>query len=236
MKLQDIFDQLTFGELSQLSLTNEGQGINEEDRKKVIRNITLGLTELHKRFLLKERFFDITLQKGKVVYTLVKRFAESNISSTEPVKYISDLNSPFYDDLLKIEQVTDENGNKLTLNKSGNKYSLRTPAYNVLYIPPQETPITTVNVVYRADHPPLSEHAHLLPPFTVDIDLPGSHLQALLYFVASRILNPIGLVQEFHEGNNYTAKFEAAVQELKNTGFQIDTDFENNRFTTKGFV
>ena len=54
MLLSDIFEQLTMGEVSQLSLggTNEG-GVLPQDYPKIVPHINLALTEIYKRFNLK---------------------------------------------------------------------------------------------------------------------------------------------------------------------------------------
>jgi len=68
------------------------------------------------------------------------------------------------------------------------------------------------------------------------VQLPDSHLEALLFFVASRVNNPIGMTNEFNAGNSYAAKFEAACQALEEQGLQVDQDSQNTRLHRGGWV
>lgn len=64
MKLIEIFNQLTFGELAQLSMGGMDAGeINDKNYDAVLSHINLGLTALHKRFPLKEGRLVVALQQ-----------------------------------------------------------------------------------------------------------------------------------------------------------------------------
>ena len=235
MNLQTIFDHFTYGELAQIALTNEGEGISEANRARVITNVNLGLTELHKRFLLKRGTLYVEIQSDQSIYILDNKYSESNTSSSQPVKFIKDLADPFKNDLLRIEQVLDATDVEQPLNEHGKTESLFTPSFNKLVFPSNVTE-GTYKVVYRANHPQLTNIDAMYPPNLVDIQLPETHLEALLYYVASRILNPVGMMNEFHEGNNYYVKFEDACQRLENLNFRIDMVEDDDRFCNRGWV
>lgn len=245
MTLKEIFDQLSYGELSQISMGGSGNtGINKSNWERVLASVNLGLTELHKRFLLREGRIDILLQTGKTTYMMDKKYAVANRESVGVVKYLQDsFEEPFQNDLLKIERVYDELGNELGLNQGGDQDSLlrtscRTPSYNTLVLPP-ELKGSKVTVVYRANHPIILKEQGFFALQDVEVALPYSHLEALLLYVASRIMNPIGVSGsqgQFHEGNNYSAKFEAACQMLESTNLRIDQSEHNTRLERNGWV
>lgn len=235
MKLSDIFDQLTHGELSQVFIGGgETQGITEENRAAIIAHINLGLTELHKRFFLKEGKVKIIPQEGRLTYLLDRKYAKSNERSTE-TKYIDDSERKFTDDLLKIETVLDHKGCEFPLNNKDEPFSVFTPTYNMVVLP-EDHDSEYVTVVYRANHEHLDDMAAMYPPEMVDVNIPQSHLWPLLLFVASRVMNPIGINNEFHEGNNYAAKFEEACQRLEQQNYQVDTLNSNTRLERGGWV
>lgn len=242
MMLQDIFDQLAYGELSQLYVAGDGttEGMREADKPRMIAHIQLGLTALHKRFRLKEGHFTLELVPGRSSYVLKSAFAQSNLESAEPVKFINDVERPFKDDLLRVERVVDDKGNEWTLNKAGDPLALRTPSFNTLIVPdftelPEEARPVTLTVFYRADHPKINPIIGQYVSFTEEVDLPVTHLEPLLYFVASRVMNPVGLSGEFHEGNNYAAKYEQACMALEMHGFQQDNEGDQHRFDNYGW-
>ncbi len=114
---------------------------------------------------------------------------------------------------------------------------------NVLRIPEGvldgllEAGVKRLRVTYRADHLPIGKREASKEPEKVEVDLPATHLKALLLFVASRVLNPIGFSGEgAHEGNNYAQKYEMACRELEAGGYQLSFHEEEDRFAQRGFV
>lgn len=212
MKLSEVFDHLSYGEFSSISLGNmDGEhGITPENRHRVIGHINLGLTELYKRFLLKEGRTQVYLVPGLRDYTVPA------------------------DDILKIEQIFVD-GKEQPLNRAGDPGSVFTTSFNSLQVPPGVAwPV--LDVVYRADHPLLGAREASREPERVEVELPRTHLEALLYFVASRALNPMGSSEGYHDGNNYAQKFERACQVIEAGGYKIDVEQEKTRFDSRGFV
>lgn len=246
MKLQEIFNQLTYGELSNLSIGGGEEGvISEENWDRVIAHINLGLTALYKRFPLKERRIVIELLQNKMVYPITSAYAESNTRSNE-TKYILDIGDPFKDDILKIENVYTDTGYEFGLNDLANKYSVFTPTATTLRIPeeivnqaltlPPELHTNTLDLVYRANHPQIVQGYSYFDPETYEVELPYSHLEPLLLFVASRVNNPIGMTNEFHAGNSYAAKYEMACQQLEQVNLRVDQGAQNSNFQRGGWV
>lgn len=248
MKLQEIFDQLTHGELSQLSLGGGADGqINTANYAKVLSHINLGLTALYKRFPLKEGRLILALQEGRVTYPLTSAYATATLGSIEPVRYIQDSQSaPFQDDIHKIERVYTAAGKELGLNDEADPYACFTPSAAVLRVPaaivtssvdlPDELRTATLEVVYRANHPLLVLEDGYFFPAEIEVELPYSHLEPLLYFVASRVHNPIGMTNEFHAGNSYAAKYEMACQQLEQFNLRVDQGMQNTRLRRNGWV
>lgn len=246
MKLAEIFQQLSYGELSQISLGSGTTGeINESNYDKILIHINLGLTTLFKRFNLREGSIKVELSPSINVYPLRTAYAESNASSLEPVKFIKDVGNTFVGDIHKVEKVRTSEGLDLLLNKENSSLSLTTPRMDVLYIPtviasqadsiPEWMKTDYVDVIYRANHPQIVNSGNFLPE-TYEVELPYSHLEALLLFVASRVNNPIGLNNEFNAGNTYAAKFEAECQRLEQLNLAIDIDHQNDRLVMNGWV
>lgn len=243
--LQEIYNQLTYGELSHLAIggANIDGGIHENDRPKIINHIQLGLTALYKRFRLKEDEVIVELQEDQNTYYLDCDYAVSNTESTEPVKYLLDTDNPFTGRILKVERVYDDLDYELLLNKRDNPCSLRTPTDTTLFIPElvrlrtvPDPPIETVKVVYRANHPVIDVLMGQYAPNTIELELPQTHMEPLLYYIASRLHNPIGMVNEFHSGNSYYAKYEAACMQLEINNYEIDNIGQEYKFEQRGFV
>lgn len=243
MTLQEIFDQLGQSELSQLNLGGDGTGINESNWEKVLTQVNRGLTELHKRFLIKEGRVTLAMQTGQRAYLLHPRHALTTAVEAGMTKYLLDsMDEPFTGDLLKVERVLTAEGEDLLLNGGGDQWdlaqrSVRTPTYNRLILP-TDLPVQELTVIYRADHPRLVKTPGYFNLADVEVELPRTHAEALMYFVASRLFSPMGLSGNtaYHEGNNYQSMFEAACQLLENQDYQNKESEENYRLYNKGWV
>lgn len=212
MRLNEIFDHLSFGEFRQLGIADPDRGgVHEENRYQLISHINLALTDLHRRFFLRQ---------GRASVYVVAGLRE----------YVVD-----GEGLLKIEQVYDARGCELPLNDVGDPCSLITTRYNTLQVP-ASMPATTLSVVYRAGHETLDQKDAAKNPDRVEVELPPSHLWPLLLFVASRYFTPMGASEAIHDGNNYAAKYEAACQQLQDGGFELGHSPEDSRFVRNGWV
>ena len=248
MKLQEIFEQLAVGELCQLSIGGQPAGeINENNYAKLIPHVNLGLADLYKRFSIKESSVLLQLVPGMTHYRLASKFAVNGKRSQEPLRYLIDsVQYPFMDDLLKISKVSTDAGFDLSLNDGSNADSVSTPTYDALLVPRHivdQSPalaehLRTENlaIAYRANPVKIVVGMGLFDPSKVEVELPGSYLNALLLFIASRINNPIGMTGEFNAGNNYAAKYEQACQLLEMHGMDVDTDSQNTRLQRNGWV
>lgn len=250
MTLDDIYQQLSFGELRQLfmggkNIDDPNTGMPEESFYKLLPTIQLGLTEMHKRFNLRLGYFNVNLQDGQVIYQLLHKFAASNSRSKELVKYIDDSEFKFYNNLLKVEcmeGVLDEEKYEIPMNEAGNDEAIMFLSDTTFKIPTDEekapwlTETTSIKVTYRANHPEINTYIANVSPKTTEIYLPHTHLEALCYYVASRMYNPIGMVpNSIHQGNNYFAKFEASCLKIQDRGFEIDDDELSSKFGARGF-
>lgn len=248
MKLQDIFSQLSTGEFSQLAIGGQDSGVvNDKNYKQIINHINLGLATLYRRFHLKENRLTLQLQPNQTVYQLQSKFAVNNRRSRETVRTIIDTAAePFNDDIIKIKKVLTDAGEEVVLNDQENHYSFMTPSMNILSVPkgvtgtdpdlPDWLKTNTLTVVYQANHPLVTIPLGLFDPNRTEMELPYSHLDALLYFIASRVHNPVGMTNEFHAGNNYNAKFEAACAELEMMNLRVDQGSQVNRMRRGGWA
>lgn len=67
----------------------------------------------------------------------------------------------------------------------------------------------------RANHPKIVKGIKQFDSMKVQVQLPETHLSALLLFVASRAYTPVGMTSEFNPGNNYAVRYEAEYDQLK---------------------
>lgn len=247
MKLQEIFDQLATGELSQVSIGGNDVGVfDEKNWPRLVNHVNLGLSAIYKRFNLKTGSLRLQLQPGVEVYQLIAANAVSARRGND-IRYIVDSETdPFLDDVMKIENVWTEEDVPLEINNAANLWALSTPSATSLRLPrafvfdeleiPEEFQTDYLRIGYRAGHRKIEIPIGYFDPARVEIELPYTHLEPLLLFVASRVQAPIGMGQEFNASNAYFARYEAACQELEMRGLQIDQGEQVSHFRRKGWA
>ena len=245
MKLIELYNHLAFSELSQLNLIDTTTYlVKEEHYDKVLYAIKLGLTALHTRFPLKEEELSIKLISGKYSYLIDKKHS---IISDPTNGYILDTESNRYKNtLLKIERVINEIDIEYHLNNESDEYSIHTPNLNTINIHkdivdkgsevPEDLKAAELKIVYRANHVDLPIGYNGYDATQVEIDLPQSYVEALLYYVGSRIHNPLGMLNDFNSGNNYALKYERACVELDKNNLRVDQLNQNSRLHRNGWV
>lgn len=246
-KLSQIFEQLTQGELSQVAIGGKELGqVQEEDFRALGNHVLLGLTALYKRFDLKRGRITVELQADKTSYPLQSRYAVQGKNSPELVRYIKDtVDLPFTDDILKILTISTDAGDEFSLNDYTDVFSIVTPTLESIRVPidvvnpptnlPEQYKTSNLTIDYQANHPNFMPKVGFYDPERTNIELPASHTMALLYFVASRVHNPIGMGQEFNAGNNWAARYEQECQRLEDEGAEIDSLAGNTRAERGGW-
>jgi len=229
MKLTDLYDQLSFGELRLLflsgnSIDTPAAGISAEQYPQLLPSIELGLMEIYKRFFLNEGNATVPLVDGTTTYVL----------------------APTDDDLFKIERVYGvwaEEEYEIPMNEQNNPRAIRNTSMDTLVLPtdtelaPWLLETTELRVVYRANHPKIDRTTALANPETYELHMPKQYMDPLCLYIASRVHTPLGAAPgSLHEGNNYFQRFLASVQELKNQNYEIDENVEEERFSQRGFV
>lgn len=248
MKLKEVFDQLTYGELSQLAIGGRDAGaIAPQNYNRLVAHINLGLTALYKRFQLKEGNITVELQSNRLVYPLHSKYAVSSRSSRESVRYIKDSTAaPFKDDLLKIKRVVGTTGVEFPLNDLGDPYTMLTPTSTTLTVPQaiaaptaeleEQLRTATLKIAYQANHPMIVTDDGDLDLELVEIELPYTHLEPLLLFVASRVHTPAGMTNEANMGNTYYQRYELACQEIETKNLTVDQGSQEDRASRNGWV
>lgn len=183
MKVEDLFSRLSYGELSNLSIGNEGRGsIREEDIPKVTAHVNDGLLRIYSRFVLSTKQLLVEQVRHITNYHLIPKFAESSGSDVE-WPYIKDLpDEKFEGDLIRILEVKDDRGT-LPLNDTGNPHSLFTPYPQVLQVPEPRAG-KPLSIEYQARHITLNNddlEQEILIPFVLE--------GALQSFVAYKIFS-----------------------------------------------
>ena len=118
----------------------------------------------------------------------------------------------------------------LNSDMNGIQYSLLNP--NTLYVKVDKP--TVVTVEYKANHKRLTEEDILKDS---EVDLPLSYLNALLYFIGSRMYVSVvnQLDGDLNESARYASMYQAELLTLTNQGIDVDHLNNNDWFYERGF-
>ena len=266
MNLKDVFDMLSYGEFAQIKIGAQPLShANPDHVSQLISHVNLALQDLYRRFSIVRGEVKLKLVPGTYRYVLntdaslylAYKNADEWIANNpnvpapiiDPAKYyIQDRGNPFKGDINKIEKLTLANRYKydLPINDS-NIMSAKNPSQLELIIPEAIVDgkdligdwlgADVVNVEYRAKHVNIvRDSSKYFEACNVEVPLPDLYTQAMLYFIAFRVLTPIGSMEEDKPGNNYYNKYYQECQNLLALGFELT---ECNTVTTlrsRGFV
>lgn len=234
MNIQQLFADLSYGELATLSLAQEGTGlISDAGKERIIRFANDGLLKLYTRFLLKQSDVLIELVESITNYHLLKKFARSQQGiSTQTHLYIQDLyEDPFQEDVIKILTVFSSDGGELPLNDESQLNSVFTPQGKVLQVPEPVTGVT-LSLGYQARHVPLT-----LDDLTQEIDLPDVLEAALRNWIAYRAFGQVQTQEAQIMSQQAAAAYEAICQDVIQNDLVSQTQSQtNNRFQRNGWV
>jgi len=237
--LQEIFDDLAAGPLANLALVNNTtQAIQEKDYNKVLSFVNLSLTSLHKRFTLRTGQVVVQQHPDLMHYPLRSKFAESNVASTEAIKFIKDtIADPFWDDIIKIEQVFSELGEEYIINDSAQEYPVYTPEFDVIsMVPTGEIPQAVV-AIYRAKYPKIVLTSTALDPTLIEVNIPDWILEALYARVAAYAYKGImGDEGETSASRNYMFQYELECKRIETEGTVANDNDTSTSFEDKGWA
>jgi hypothetical protein len=232
MEIEELFSRLSFGELSNLSLGNEGRGsLKEEDIPKVMSHTNEGLLRIYSRFLLSAKQLLIEQVRHITNYHLIVKYAESSGSNADWL-YIKDLpDEKFQGDVIRVLEVYDSVGREFVLNDTDDPQSLFTPAPQLLQVPDPKAG-RSLGVQYQARHVNL-EADDLSQEIIIPFVLEG----ALQAFVAYKILSHMNGQENQLKGQEYLATYEGIcmdveARDLVNTSFSTS----HHKLEERGFV
>lgn len=234
MKVSDLYQKLSYGELSNLSIGNDGFGdIADSKKSRIIHYANRALLRLYTRYLIKESNVLISQIEGRTLYRLSSRYAVSN---PEPVPgdpvYIQDTpENPFLNDVVKITAVFGHDGCELPLNDAEHPKSVFTPQTNVLQI---TRPVAgkLLGISYQAKHIPLSTTS----PSQI-IDLPDVLEESFTTLIAHYVFSDMNGAENLAKSQEYLAKYERLYSEIEGLDLVNNSQSTTNiRFQRNGWV
>lgn len=222
MQVRDLFQRLSFGELSNLDIGMEGAGtIEMTGQPRVVSQIDVALTALHSRFILRRAYLPLELKTGQYDYEL---------DCTDLIKILSidrldDATTPDLDESVAMPLNSGDAG-------TGQVHGGKIMAHNRLHF---RAPVDGARylIEYQANHPKLA----LPPSLDQEISIMPALEEALQVRVAAGIFSGMGGDGHNAKAAEYLNRFEQLCQMAKLEDMAQESSSDTrDRLRDKGFV
>jgi hypothetical protein len=236
--VEELFRTLSYGPLSNLALSNDGNGeIRDNKQAEILGYVNSGLLRLHSKFLVREQELILRLISGKTNYVIDRKFSQSGhkLGSLDPI-YIMDILNPYQSDWIKALGVTDQRGCDLKLNDTENPCSIFTPRPSLVQVP-RGLDGHSLSINYQAKHPTLVHKEDGSIDLSQEIDLPEAFHEPLLSFVASKVFSHMNTNESTMKSQEHYAQFNMLCNEIVDNDLVGSTiSITNTNFERKGWV
>ena len=234
MNIERLFEKLSYGELSNLSMSVEGSGtIDENAQPRILNFANEGLSSLFSQFNLLEKQLVLELREGISNYQLKSEFAYSkHDSNSENDWFILDSDDePFLDDIILITEVMASNGDSLPINDPSCPESVFTPQEKLLQVP-RILLGSALSVKYRANHPLLT-----MEDLTQEILLPLVLEKALTSWIAYNVYSSMNGPENSSKAQEYMSMFTSICNNAESMNLVNNSSgSSNSRFVRGGWV
>jgi len=236
--LNEIFNALAYGELSNLSLRQDSSNtLAEEHHPKIVSHINIGLIELYKRFNLLQG--DITLHQQEDVTTYYLRSEYTGeLADIDADTYIElAAGETFQNNIIKVLKVYDALGEEISLNDATDSEGVMTKAFDTLTMTPYDPP-EILSLIYQAYYPKIVVDP-LIQASAVSLYIPDFIIEPLLFYVASRVYKPMGTnasTADADKSVSYMQAYELACQKINMLGLDTEVNDTRDRFTANGWA
>lgn len=232
MKLSELLSRLSYAELSNLSIGNEGRGfIKEADIPKLVAHINDGLIRIYSRFVLCTKQLLLEQVEHITNYHLTTNYAESSNSGVM-YPYIKDLlYGAFKGDVIRVLEVHDDTGQERVLNDKCDPSSLFTPAPQILQVPAPEGG-RSLGVMYQASHEHIDGNdleQEIIIPFVLE--------GALQAFVAYKVFSHMNGQDNLVKSQEHLNTYESICQDVEERDL-VNTTLSTSyyKLEDRGFV
>lgn len=233
MQVTDYFKELSYGLLSNLSMSGEGSGdIVDAQKNRVVGYMNDALMRIYSRFSLRERDVVIRQYRHITQYHLDKRYAMFNDERPEANKpYILDLPAEqFVNDAIKILKVYDEFGQERVLNDSDDPCSLFTPYPTTLQVlaPEEGRPL---GVCYQAKHEELPFNL-----YTTEVELPTVLEEPFKLLIAHYVFSHMNTADSSAKAQEHMLSYETVCLDIEMKGAaNIGAPASGRKFEKRGW-
>lgn len=195
MKVSEIFQQLTYGELKQYGLGGfDNKAVSEDDYPELTSHLNLALLKIYTRFPILEKELVLLPSPDRTLYEVK---SENALTSGNEDWFIEDSETyPFTDDIIRMSSMYDQYGEEIPVNDENANFSIFTPKFNTLQIPTEFS--GALSVIYRAKPDTLvaptddDDEATFAAFLETDVVVPEVLIEPLFAYIEYRVAKSMG--------------------------------------------
>ena len=236
MNLQECLNKLARGKLSNLSISKNGE-IIEDAVPQVVDAVNEALSRLYTIFPIKEKAVLVEIEEGKTDYVLSSEHSWRNRKGDGDLWdhwdfYIIDTpENPFIDDILCIIEIWDDLNRRRPINDPDDPLGIMVPQENLIIVK-ASIDHRALNIAYRAKHLILTPE-----DLTSKVEIPENLYGALFSYVAYLIHSNMNTEQAVANAQKYFAEYQSIVSEVNIQGtFTPDKLVSDMKFIRRGWV
>lgn len=236
MKLREFLKYLETTALTGINLgRNTTAGITTNNHTEVIGHLNDTIQKLFTEFTdNRHEMVYIDLHDEINFYTLDYEYAQSNTTSTQPVKYIADTaESPFNKKVLQIITAYDEIGGELDINNMNSEDSLFVVDFKTIQVVKPATGNTIVVVYQAGPGMLLTDIENYLDQ---EVDIPHFALYLAKLDITNHILMNRKTAESEMEANKYSQLYQIELQRLKDKGYRIAEGTRISKLEDRGWL
>lgn len=206
MNVLELFRRLSLGELSNLSIGNNGEGsIKETGKPQVVLHTNTVLKKLHSRFNIRQKELILETKPHRTEYHLHPQHAFTQIADGNPHEcfIIDNDENPFIGDFVRPLEAYDNLGQQYAINDDGTHRSLYYTKPEILTVP-DPLPGQVFSVTYQALHVQIEDGDE-----TQEIEVPSVLEVALRAGIAGEVYKNMNSQEAMASAAQHMANYEA---------------------------
>lgn len=235
MTLDDLFAELSYGELSNLALSNNGDGTIVDAKKPQLLHFTNeALIDLHTKFNLKEDSLMLRTVEGKTQYFLKSAYSTTGFDElVADWPYIEDtVEKPFKEDVLKVLSVDSSNGYSRSVNNYEDIFSIYTPKPLEIQVP-----FFTENEVLAVHYQALPDRVGLGEGMNQEFNLPLTLHSALKAYVAYKVYSTMNTAESMNASQMHLVNYAGlCAQAVDRDSLNLSVSNTNSKFRNNGWI
>jgi len=236
--IQELFDDLAYGEFSNMAIGNSlANGVTPDKYPKVLSHINLGLLDLYTRFDLKKKEIHIHQQIGRSLYYLRAEHVGDPAAGDAEIYIDGTGDNPPASDIIKFLKAWDGDGVEVPIDSADDPTGVFMVEPDVVKMEVGDTP-KIISMQYQASYPRIIIETGFNPK-EYKLYFPSFLKVALLAYIASRLF--VGKEAQAIEGearvsNTFQYRYEAECAKIARLGLSLSVLEEHNKFDNNGWV